>query len=75
MTTGRIVAVVAGANATASVGTEAAITAVPFLDVVLWTMVINGTMTAMTPQAMIVVTTGVLSAIALLTTIFRKVRA
>ena len=75
MTTGKTVAAVAGANATATVGTEAALGTVPFLEVTLWVMTINGTQTAMTPQALIVVTTGILSVIALMTTIARKVRA
>lgn len=75
MTTGKTVAAVAGANATASVGTSAAVPAVPFLEAPLWIMHINGIATVMTPQALIVVTTGILSVVALLSTIIRKVRA
>ena len=75
MTVGKTVAAVAGANATVSVGTEVALPAVPFLEVPLWIMHINGIATVMTPQALIVVTTGVLSVIALITTIIMKVRS
>ena len=72
MTTGKTVATVAGANATAQVGTEAALPVVPFLEVPLWAMEINGVATVMTPQALIVVLTGVLSIMALSISIYRK---
>lgn len=75
MTTGKTVAAVAAVNATASVGTEAALPTVPFLEAPLWFWTIGGVQTVMTPQALIVVTTGILSVIALITTITRKVRA
>ena len=74
MNSGKIVAGVAGANATVQAGTEAAAPAVPFLDAHLWVMVISGTPAVMTPQALIVVTTGLLSVIALLASIFKRAK-
>jgi hypothetical protein len=72
MNSGRIVAVVAGANVTAIEGTKAAAAAVPFLDAHLFMVIINGEATSMTPQALIVILTALLSFTALGRSIFRK---
>ena len=72
MSTERTVMNVAGANAVAQGGTEVARTAVPFLDAPLWHLTISGVDTVMTPQALIVVATGLLSVIALMLKIIRK---
>lgn len=74
MSTGKTVAGAAGANATAMTGTDAALPVVPFLDAPLWFWEIGGTQTMMTPQALIVVTTGILSVVALMTSIVKKAR-
>jgi len=65
MSAERTVIAAVGANAAAQGGTSAASPVVPFLDVTLWTWTINGSVAAITPQALIVVTTGVLSLAAL----------
>lgn len=74
MSTGKTVTGVAGANVTAQAGTEAVLPAVPFLEAPLFTVMINGAPAVMTPQALIVVTTGVLSILALLSSIYGKLR-
>lgn len=73
MNTGRTVLSVAGANAIAQGGTEVAKPAIPFLDAPLWFWNISGVETVMTPQAIIVVVTGILSVIVLSLTIVKKV--
>ena len=75
MTTAKTVVAVAGANAVAIEGTKAASPSVPFLDVPLWTMEISGVLAVMTPQALIVVMTGILSIVALCATIAKRVTA
>lgn len=74
MSTAKTVGAAAGANVTAQAGTEAVIPAVPFLEAPLFIILINGTPAVMTPQALIVVTTGVLSVLALLSSIYGKLR-
>lgn len=74
MTTGKTVAATVGANTVATTGTNAALPVVPFLDAPLWFWEIGGSHAVMTPQALIVVTTGILSVIALVASIFKKVR-
>ena len=72
MTAGRTVTGAVGANAVAQGGTSAALPVIPFLDAPIWYMTVAGVDTVMTPQAMIVVSTGILSVIALLVSIFKK---
>lgn len=72
MSTEKTVASVAGVNAVAQGGTEMAIPAVPFLEAPLWYWTISGVDTVMTPQALIVIATGVLSVIALMLKIIGK---
>ncbi len=74
MTTAKTVVAVAGANAIAIEGTKATQSVVPFLDVPLWYLELSGTYTAVTPQVIIVVSTGFLSLVALLFTIVRRAR-
>lgn len=72
MSTGKTVAATATANTAAATGTSAALPVVPFLDAPLWFWDIGGAHTVMTPQALIVVSTGILSVIALLASIFKR---
>jgi hypothetical protein len=71
MSAERTVITAVGANAAAQGGTSAAAPVVPFLDVTLWTWTINGSVAAITPQAVIVITTGVLSAMALARSVWK----
>lgn len=72
MSAGKTVMGAAGANAVAQGGTSAALPVIPFLEVPLWYWNIGGVDTVMTPQALVVVLTGVLSIIALVSSIFKK---
>lgn len=72
MSSAKTVTSVAVANGAAHGGTEIMTPAVPFLEVPIWVFTLLGVPTVMTIQAAIIFTTGVLSIITLVVSLFRK---
>jgi hypothetical protein len=74
MSAGKTVTLSAAANGAAQIGTEAAIPQVQFLDIPLWIFEVNGILTKVTPQTVIVLATFALSVVAVSFSIYAQLK-